>query len=60
MPKFKIKKYPKKPKAGASPDRLQNWLDRCTAIDKENAPIIAKKKKYEALQKKVKEKKQKK
>lgn len=60
MPKFKIKKYPKKPKVSASAETLQNYLRKCTEIDKHNAPILAEKRKHEALQKKVREKKQKK
>lgn len=50
----KLKKYPKKPKAGASVEKLQAWLDKCKDIDKMNKPIIAYNKKLKELREKVK------
>lgn len=39
MAKFSLKKYPKKPKANASNDVLQNYLNRCKDVDKHNAEV---------------------
>jgi len=53
MAKKKLKKYPKKPKANASNETMQNYLNRCKDIDKDNKEIIAYNKKREELRKKV-------
>jgi hypothetical protein len=49
----KLKKYPKKPKASASLSAMENYLDKCKQIDKENAQIKADMKKKETLKKKI-------
>ncbi len=52
--KKKLKKYPKKPKANASLETMQNYLNRCKDIDKDNKAIVASNKKREELKKKIK------
>jgi len=62
--KPKLKKYPPKPKAGASAEVLANYLKRCKEVDKDNAPklsdynkkvskVKAEKKTKEGLKKKI-------
>lgn len=41
MAKRKLKKLPKKPKAGASVQTMERYLDRVAAIKKENSVINA-------------------
>ncbi len=55
MAKKKMKKYPKKPKASASVETMQRYLERCKQIDKENKQIQAYNKKLDELRKKVRE-----
>jgi len=50
---LKLKKYPKKPKASASASTLQNYLDRCKAVDKANAAKKQEHAKKLTLRKKV-------
>jgi hypothetical protein len=49
----KLKKYPKKPKASASVEVMKRYLERCKAVDKDNAPIKKALKEKEALKKKI-------
>lgn len=49
----KLKKYPKQPKANASVKVWENYHERCKAVDKANAPIIAGEKKKESIKKSV-------
>lgn len=49
----KLKKYPKKPKANASLEVLQKYLDKMKDIDKENAQTKADEKKRQDLKKKI-------
>ena len=49
----KLKKYPKKPKSSASVAVLQNYIDRCKAIDKDNAQIKKDAQKKEQLKSKI-------
>jgi len=53
MAKKKMLKYPRKPKASASVKVMENYLERCKAIDKENAARTAENKKAEMLRKKI-------
>lgn len=53
MAKFKLKKYPRKPKATASVATLENYLAKRKQIDKENSTIKAQKAKHESLRKKI-------
>ena len=53
MAKFTLKKYPKAPKASASIEVKERYLQRCKEIDKENAKLKAEKKKSEDLSKKI-------
>lgn len=53
MAKFKLKKYPKKPKASASNEVLERYIARCKDIDKQNAPILKAKAEHEKLRTKV-------
>lgn len=46
-----LKKYPKKPKAGASIARLERYVQVVEAVDRHNAPILAK---YRALDMRMK------
>ncbi|MGZ8505725.1 MAG: hypothetical protein ACXWW0_00150 [Bacteroidia bacterium] len=56
----KLKRYPKKPKASASADTLQNWLKRCDEIDRENASRKSEAAKKKTLLTKVRARKPKK
>lgn len=49
----KLLKYPKKPKAGASAQVLQNYIDRCKEVDKKNAERNRENSKRKELVKKV-------
>jgi len=51
--KKKEKKYPKKPKAGASLKAMENYLQKCKQIDAENKKIRAHNKKCEEMKKKI-------
>lgn len=51
--KYKLKKYPKKPKASASLETMKKYLDRCKEIDRENAQMQKDKKQRETLKKKI-------
>lgn len=53
MAKLKMKRYPKKPKASASVATMENYLQRCKAIDKENAQRKAENTKKDTLRKKI-------
>lgn len=56
----KLKKHPKAPKATASLEVWENYKKRCEQVNKDNAPIIAARKKKVtviAAVKKIKEKK---
>lgn len=53
MAKLKLKRYPRKPKSNASVTTLQNYLDRCKEIDKENARRKQQNAKLETLRKRV-------
>jgi len=53
MAKLKMKKYPKKPKASASVDTLERYIDKTKEIDRENAKRKAINSKLETLKKKV-------
>lgn len=55
MASFKLKKFPKKPKRGASIEVMEKFLARCNEIKKQNAKIIADRKKAEMLRKKIDE-----
>lgn len=59
MRKPKKKKYPKKPKASASVAVMQNWLRRCTEIDKENRTKESEYNKSLTLRKQISAKRQK-
>lgn len=56
---MKFKKYPKKPKAGASLATLENYIAKCKEIDKENEQRKRDHKKRLDLKKKVQAMKQK-
>jgi hypothetical protein len=49
----KLLKYPKKPKASASANTLQNYITRCKEVDKKNAEIRKEAQKRETLKKQV-------
>ncbi len=53
MAKLKMKKYPRKPKAGASVATMTSWLKRKSEIDKENNRRKAENKKADTLRKKI-------
>lgn len=53
MAKLKMKKLPKKPKAGASVRVLENYMRRVKEIEKENRRREAENKKQETLRRKV-------
>ena len=56
----KLKKHPKAPKASASLERWETYKKACEQVNKDNAPIIAGRKKKVAViaaVKKIKEKK---
>jgi hypothetical protein len=58
MAKVKLKKYPKKPKASASVEVMENYLRRCKEVDKENNKRKSDKKKAETKKKTDKAKKE--
>lgn len=49
----KLLKYPKKPKASASVQTLQNYIVRCKEVDRKNADIRKEATKRETLKKQV-------
>jgi len=49
----KLLKYPKKPKATASVQTLQNYIQRCKEVDKRNAEIRRENAKRDTLKKQV-------
>jgi|GEM_PF-1852175 len=49
----KLLKYPKKPKATASVQTLQNYIQRCKDVDKRNAEIRRENAKRDTLKKQV-------
>lgn len=49
----KTLKYPKKPKASASVQTLQNYIARCKEVDKRNAEIRKEAAKRDTLKKQV-------
>ena len=49
----KLKKLPKKPKASASVETKQNWLKRAAEVKRENARILADRKKSKDLSRKI-------
>ena len=53
MAKLKMKRYPKKPKANASVQVMENYLDRCKSIDKDNAKRKSDNAKASTLRKKI-------
>jgi len=53
MAKFKLRKYPKRPKKTASVAVKERFLQKIKDIDKENARIIAEKKRGESLEKSI-------
>ena len=53
MAKLKMLKYPKKPKANASVQTLENYLNRTKEIDKENAKRKSLNAKRDALKKRI-------
>lgn len=53
MAKFKLKKYPKKPKSNASNEVLERYIQKCKDIDKQNAPILKAKAENAKLKQKV-------
>ena len=54
MSALKLKKYPKKPKASASLDTINNFFRRCKEIDSENAKIKREHAAHEAAARKLK------
>jgi len=57
---LKLKKYPKAPKRSASLTVVENYLQKCRLIDKDNNKIKADEKKRIGLLKKVQDLKRKK
>lgn len=53
MAKLKMKKYPKKPKAGASVKVMESYLKRRAAVDKDNKARTTSNKKQEKLRAKI-------
>lgn len=53
MAAFKLKKYPKKPKATASVQTLERYLARVKEIDRENQRIKSERTKHAGLRKRV-------
>ena len=53
MAKLKLKKYPRKPKATASVQVMENYLAKVKEIDKQNAKIKAENSKAVSLRKKI-------
>lgn len=53
MATLKMLKYPKKPKANASVQTLEKYLDRTKEIDKENAKRKSLNAKRDALKKRI-------
>ncbi|MDO9152347.1 MAG: hypothetical protein Q7U47_01335 [Paludibacter sp.] len=53
MAALKLKKYPKKPKASASVETMQNYLKKRSEIDKENKKRKAETAKKATLRKKI-------
>lgn len=51
--KLKLKKYPKKPKAGASNEALQNYLRKVQEVNAENRKRQAEHKRNQELRKQV-------
>lgn len=60
MAKAKFKKYPKIPKASASVEVKERWLQKAKEVDKYNAEVERKKKRSEELDKKIRNYKRKK
>lgn len=54
MPKVKLKKLPKKPRANASAEVLNRYLERCKAIQKENSDRLRNEQKRKDLAEKIK------
>ena len=48
-----MKKMPKKPKSNATVKELERWIERATAIRKENAKREGENKRIEMLNKKI-------
>ncbi|VBB45217.1 conserved exported hypothetical protein [uncultured Paludibacter sp.] len=53
MAKLKMKRYPKKPKATAGVSVMENYLNRCKEVDKENARRKAENGKRDTLRKRI-------
>lgn len=51
--KLKLKKYPKRPRKSASNATKENFIRRCSEIDKINSGIISDNKKSEVLDKRI-------
>jgi hypothetical protein len=54
MAALKLKKYPKKPKASASLETINNFFRRCKEVDAENSRIKREHAAHEAAAKKLK------
>ena len=53
MLRLKMKKMPKKPKSNATVKELERWIERATAVRKENAKRAGENKRIEMLNKKI-------
>ena len=49
----KLKRLPKKPKAGASEATLKRWIMKANEINKQNKALIAEERRKNALLKKI-------